>query len=175
MSHTGIQDALLPLRRGHEEFLSAGRVVAPRRHPLKRGRVHFGSFPVDIAIDTEEIQYPPPPFSSLWLSRHPCDNLTVFDLETFELDNSCEILQVATCLFSIPDVSFSVYVLSTTQISRDATAVTLFSLGRASGHNVLLRNGIEVLAVCWSVAEESFFSDWTGIITTSPFTLIAHN
>ena len=106
-------------------------------------------------MDTEEIQHPLP-FRNLYLSRNPCDNLTVFDLETSEIDNRCEILQVATCLFSNPDVSFSVYVLSTRQSSRDATAVTHFSLGRASGHNVLLRNGIKVLAVCWSVAEFVF-------------------
>ena len=37
--HTGIQDASLPLRCSHEEFLSADRVVAPCRHPMKRGRV----------------------------------------------------------------------------------------------------------------------------------------
>ena len=91
------------------------------------------------------------------MARRPCDNLTVFDLETSGLDNRCEILQVVTCLLSNADVSFSVYVLSTRQISRDATAVTHFSLGRASGHNVLLRNGIKVLAVSRSVAEESFF------------------
>ena len=59
-------------------------------------------------------------------------------------------------------------------MSRDATAVTHFSLGCASGHIVLLRNGIKVLAVLWSVAED-FFSDWPGEITTSPSTLVAHN
>ena len=37
--HSGIQDALLPLRCSHEEFLSAERVVAQHRHPMKRGRV----------------------------------------------------------------------------------------------------------------------------------------
>ena len=136
----------------------------------------FGSSPVDIAMDTEEVQHspPPPPFRSFYLSRHPCDNLTGFDLETSELDNRCETLQVATCLFSNPDVSFSVYVLSTRQISRDATDVTHLSLGRARGHNVLLRNGIKVFAVCSSVAEKHG-SDWPGNMTTSPSTLVAHN
>ena len=104
----------------------------------------------------EEIQHPLPLLRNLSLSRHHCDNLTVFDLETSELDNRCEILQVATCLFSYPDVSFSVYVLSTRQISLDATAVKHFSLGRASDHNVSLRIGIKVVAVCWSVAEDFF-------------------
>ena len=116
----------------------------------------FGGFPIDIAKDTDEIQQPSRKFRNLYLSRHPCDNLTGFDLETSELDNRCEILQVATCLFSYPDVSFILYVLSTRQISLDATAVTHFSLGRASDHNVLLRNGIKVVVVCWSVAEEFF-------------------
>ena len=116
----------------------------------------FGSSPVHIAMDMEEI-HRPLPFMNLYLSRNPCDNLTVLDLETSDLDNRCEILLVATCLFSNPDVSFSVYVLSTRQLSRDAISVTHFSLGRASGHNVLQRNGIKVLAVCWSVAEELFF------------------
>ena len=37
--HTVIQDASLPLRCSHEQFLSAERVVAPCRHPMKRGRV----------------------------------------------------------------------------------------------------------------------------------------
>ena len=110
-------------------------------------------------MDTEETQHPLP-FRNLYLSRNPCDNLTVFDLETSEIGNRCEILQVATCLFSNPDVSFSIYVLSTRQLSRDATAVKHFSLGRASGHNVLLRNGIKVLAVCWSVAEFVFRFAW---------------
>ena len=119
----------------------------------------FGISPVDITMDIEEIQRPLPPPPTLWnlsLSTHNCDNLPVFDLVTSELDNRCEILQVATCLFSNTDVSFSVYVLSTRQISLDATAVTHFSLGRASDHNVLLRNGIKVVAVCWSVAEDFF-------------------
>ena len=48
------------------------------------------------------------------------------------------------------------YALPTRQISLDATAVTYFSFVRASGHIVLLRNGIKVLAVCWSVADISF-------------------
>ena len=69
----------------------------------------FGSSPVDIAMDTEEIQSPLP-FRNRYLSRNPCDYLTIFDLETSDLDNRCEILLVATCLFSNPDVSFSVYV-----------------------------------------------------------------
>ena len=116
----------------------------------------FGSSPVDIAMDTEEIQHPLP-FRNLYSSRNPCDNLTVSDLDTSDFDNRCEILQVATCLFSNPDVSISVYVLSTRQLSRDAIAATHSSLGRASSHNFLLRNGIKVLAVCWSVAEEYFF------------------
>ena len=133
----------------------------------------FGSSPVHIAMDTEEIQGPLP-FRNLYLSRNPCDNLTVLDLETSDFDNRCEILQVATCLFSSPDVSFSVYVLSTRKLSRDDIAVTHFSLGRASCHNVLQRNGIKVLAVIWSVAK-NYFSDWPGKITTSPFTLVAHN
>ena len=64
-----------------------------------------------------------------------------------------KIPQVTTGLFSNPDVSFSVFVLSTRQISRDATAVTHFSLGRAGGHDVLLRNGIKDLPVRWSVAK----------------------
>ena len=97
---------------------------------------HFGISPVHIAMDMEEIQRPLP-FRNLYLSRNLCDNLTVRDLETSDLDNRCEILLVATCLFSNPDVSFSVYVLSTRQLSRDAIAVTHFSLGRASSHNVL--------------------------------------
>ena len=111
-------------------------------------------------MDIEEIQHPFPRLRNLSLSKHPCDNLPVFDLETAELDNRCEILQLATCLFSYPDVSFSVYVLSTRQISLDATAVTHFSLGRASDHNVSLRNGINVVAVCWSLAEEFFRLAW---------------
>ena len=37
--HTGIQDASLPLPCSHEEFLSADRVVAPHRLPMKRGRI----------------------------------------------------------------------------------------------------------------------------------------
>ena len=118
----------------------------------------FGSSQVDIATDTEVIQHPLP-FRNLYLSRNPCNNLTVLDLETPDLDNRCEILLVATCLFSNPDVSFSVYVLSTRQLSRDAIAVTYFSLGRASGRNVLLRNGIKVLDVCWSGAEDFFQID----------------
>ena len=117
---------------------------------------------------------PPWAFRKLHLSRHSCHYLTVFDLETSELDNICEILQVATCLFSNPDIYFGVYVLSTRPISRDATAVPHFSPSRASGHNVFLRNGIKVLAVCWSAAEV-IFSDWPGKITTSPSTLVAHN
>ena len=125
-------------------------------------------------MDIEEIQHPLQPPSpptthtlrNLSLSRHHCDNLPVFDLVTSELDNRCEILQVATCLFSNTDVSFSVYVLSTRQISLDATAVTHFSLGRASDRNVLLRNGIKVIALCLSLAEE-FFSDSPGKITKS--------
>ena len=66
------------------------------------------------------------------------------------------------------------YVLPTRQISRDATALAHLSLGRASGHNVLLCNGIEVPTVSWSVEEEKI-SDWLGEVTTSPSTLIAHN
>ena len=96
---------------------------------------------------------------NLSLSRHHSDKLPIFDHETCELDNRYEILQVATCLFSNTDVSFSVYVVSTRQILLDATAVTHFSFGRASDHNVLLRNGIKVIALCWSLAEE-YFSDW---------------
>ena len=106
------------------------------------------------------VSTPLPPFRNLSFSRHHCDNLPVFDLETSELDNRCEILQVASCLFPYPDVSFSVYVLSTRQISLDATAVTHFSLGRASDRNVLLR----VIALCWSLAEK-VVSDWPGKIT----------
>ena len=158
--HTGIQDDSLPLRcrPGGVSKCRASRCTTQASNEARKGAMyHFGSSPVDIAMDMEEIQHPPPPFRSLYLSRHPCDNLTYFELETSELDNRCEILQVVTCLFSNPDVSFSVYVLSTTQISRDATAVIHFSLARASGHNVLPRNGIKVLAVCWSVAEEFFF------------------
>ena len=76
------------------------------------------------------------------------------------------MLILAQRSFSYPDVSFSVYVLSTRQISRDATAVTHFSLGRASDHNISLRNGIKVIALCWSLAEE-VVSDWPGKITKS--------
>ena len=145
-----------------EEFLSAGRVVAPRRHQMKRGRVRCNALAAPLLIllwarkRFNSHPLPPPPFRSLYLSRYPCDNLTVFELETSELDNRCEILQVSTCLFSNPGVSFSVCALSTRQISLDATAVSHFSFARASGHIVLLRNGIKVLAVCSSVAEEFF-------------------
>ena len=141
---------------------------------MKRGSVRCTTMAaLHIAMDTEVIQHPLP-FRNLYLSRNPCDNLTVLDVETPYLDNRCEILQVATCLFSNPDVSFSIYILSTRQLSRDAIAVTYISLGRASGRNVLLRKSIKVLVVCWSVAEE-FFPDWPGKIATSPSTLVAHN
>ena len=66
-----------------------------------------GSSSADMAMDTEEI---PPPIQEPSLVQPSCDNLIVFDLETSGLDNRCEILQVAACLFSNPAVSFSVYV-----------------------------------------------------------------
>ena len=121
----------------------------------------FGSSPVDITMDIEEIQHhlppPPPTLRNLSLSRHHCDNLTIFDLETSELDNRCDILQVATCLFSNTDVSFSVYVLSTRQISLDATGVTHLSLGCASDHNVSLRNGIRIYVLLSISCRRIFF------------------
>ena len=161
--HTGIQDASLSVRGSFEEFPSAGRAFAPCSHPMKRGRVRCSALAAlqwILLWTLKRSNTPFPQLRNLSLAKHPCDNLIVFDLVTSELDNRCAVLQVATCLFSNTDVSFSVYVLSTRQISLDATAVTHFSLGRASDHNVSLRNGINVVAVCWSLAEEFFRLSW---------------
>ena len=152
--------------------MKSSRCSTQASNEVREGTMYCsGSSSADMPMDTEEI---PPPIQEPSLFQTSCNNLIVFDLESSGLDNRCEILQIAAYLFSNPAVSFSVYVLPTRQISRDATAVTHLSLGRESGHNVLLRNGIEVPSVSWSVAEKKS-SDCLGEVTTSPSTLVAHN
>ena len=72
------------------------------------------------------------------------------------LDNRCEIFELSICLFSNPDVSFSVYVLSTIQISRDATAVTNFLLVVRAVTMSCCAMESRFLLCFWSVSEECF-------------------
>ena len=97
-----------------------------------------------MAVDTQEIPSAAPTPALQPVTGIALEDIVIFDLDTTGLDSDCQITQITTCRLGSPLSTFSQYVLPNVPISKEATKVTKLSIGRASGHSILLLDGTEV-------------------------------
>ena len=158
--------------------LRAGRTKQQVAHEVREGTTYASGcsmLPGGEELASIEIPAPvqEPEFCSIPQSVVEGCTVIVADVETTDGSYSAEITQLSATVLedASGNAGFSKYVLPTKAIGKQAAEVTGLSIGRASGHDVLLHG--EVVESCSLTSAVNDFPDWVG--RTGPYSLLFHN